>query len=59
MNNADKKQRHELYYQGLANLKIEGMELTRAQHKIVLAYQSGKISRKELIEKALRYARSR
>lgn len=48
-----------LYRQGLANLRLEGLDLTYSQHKIVRCYQTGKISRAELIEKAAAYARSR
>lgn len=48
-----------LYVQGLANLRLEGMTLKNSQHKIALAYQSGKISHAELLDKALAYARTR
>lgn len=48
-----------LYIQGLANLRLEGMVLKTSQHKIALAYQSGKITHTEFLDKALAYARSR
>lgn len=57
-NELQQKQRF-LYTQGLANLRLEGMTLKNSQHKIALAYQSGKISHTEFLDKALAYARTR
>lgn len=48
-----------LYRQGVASLRIEGMSLELKQHKMALEYHSGKISHKELIDKAIAYARTR
>lgn len=48
-----------IYRQGLANLRLEGMTLEAQQHRMVLEYQNGKLSHRELIDKALAYARSR
>ena len=48
-----------VYEQGVANLRLEGMRLSLTQHKLVRNFQSGKISRAELVEQALAYARTR
>ncbi len=47
-----------IYTQGVANLELEGMELTSEQHNIARNYQSGKLTHRELIAEALKYARS-
>ncbi len=47
-----------IYEQGVANLKLEGMKLTKQQHNIARNYQSGKLTHRELISEALKYARS-
>lgn len=47
-----------VYEQGIANLKLEGMHWTPEQDQIAREYLSGQISRKELIQKAIEYARS-
>lgn len=48
-----------LYRQGVASLRLEGVALKTGQHRIAMSYQSGKISHREFIDKALAYARSR
>ena len=47
-----------VYEQGIANLKLEGMHWTPEQDQIAREYLSGQISKKELIQKATEYARS-
>jgi len=47
------------YRQGMANLKLEGLRLKLSQHRLVMAYHSGVLSREEFIHKATEYARSR
>ncbi len=53
-----KKQKF-IYQQGVANLKLEGMSLTSEQDRIARDYQSGQLTRAELIKEALEYARTR
>lgn len=48
-----------IYRQGLANLALEGMNLSYRQQKLVRQYHKGKISREEFTVKAIEYARSR
>lgn len=48
-----------LYSQGIANLKLEGMSLSRDQDHIVKRYHSGQISKESLIKEAAEYAKSR
>lgn len=47
-----------LYEQGIANLKLEGMNIDLEQDKLARSYLAGSISKKDLIQKALDYARS-
>ena len=47
-----------IYDQGIANLKLEGMDLDDQQDQIARKYISGEISRHQLIQEALQYARS-
>jgi len=47
-----------IYDQGIANLKLEGMDLDDQQDQIARKYISGEISRQQLIQEALQYARS-
>lgn len=47
-----------LYNQGLANLKLEGMSLDIEQDRLARQYLAGEISKQQLIQEALNYARS-
>lgn len=47
-----------LYDQGIANLKLEGMGFDAEQDVIARKYLSGEISKQQLIQEALQYARS-
>tara|TARA_A200000113_G_scaffold225042_1_gene244600 strand:- start:834 stop:1067 length:234 start_codon:yes stop_codon:yes gene_type:complete len=47
-----------VYEQGIANLKLEGMHWTPEQDQMAREYLAGEIGKKELIQKALEYARS-
>lgn len=47
-----------VYKQGIANLKLEGMQWTAEQDKMARQYLSGEISKQQLIKEALQYARS-
>ena len=53
------KKQELIYQQGVANLKLEGMFLTSEQDRIAREYQSGQLTRAELIKEALEYARTR
>ena len=53
------KEQELIYQQGVANLKLEGMSLTSEQDRIARDYQSGQLTRAELIKEALEYARTR
>lgn len=53
------KEQELIYQQGVANLKLEGMSLTSEQDRIARNYQSGQLTRAELIKEALEYARTR
>ena len=53
------KEQELIYQQGVANLKLEGMSLTSEQDRIARNYQSGLLTRAELIKEALEYARTR
>lgn len=48
-----------LYSQGIANLRLEGMSFSQDQDRIVKRYQSGKITKDDLIKEAVAYARGR
>lgn len=48
-----------MFQQGIANLRLEGMGWTAKQDKIAREYISGQISKTELIKKALKYAKSK
>jgi hypothetical protein len=52
------KQSYDVYRQGAANLALEGMSLSYTQNKLALLYQAGKITKTELIQKAIEHARS-
>lgn len=47
-----------LYNQGLANLKLEGMSLDAEQDRLARQYLAGEMSKQQLIQEALNYARS-
>ena len=53
------KKQEIVYRQGVANLKLEGMSLSEKQDRIARNYQTGRLTRPELIKEALRYARTR
>lgn len=53
------KKQELIYQQGVANLKLEGMSLTKEQDRIARNYQAGQLTRTELIKEALEYARTR
>jgi len=59
MSAASKEDKKFIYRQGVANLRIEGMPMTRAQHRLAMNYQDGKLTHREFVEQALAYARSR
>lgn len=48
-----------IYAQGKANLALEGMHLSAEQDEIARNYQSGNITKDQMIQKALEYARTR
>tara|TARA_R110002072_G_scaffold73375_2_gene174842 strand:+ start:803 stop:979 length:177 start_codon:yes stop_codon:yes gene_type:complete len=47
------------YRQGVANLKLEGMSLTAEQDQIARSYHAGKLTKQQMVKKALAYARTR
>ena len=53
------KKQELIYQQGVANLKLEGLSLTSEQDRIARNYQSGQLTRAQLIKEALKYARAR
>ena len=53
------KKQEFIYQQGVANLKLEGMSLTSEQDRIARNYQTGQLTRAQLIKEALKYARAR
>ncbi len=55
---ADQKKKS-LYRQGMASLRLEGMTLEARQHRMILEYQSGKLTHGDFVAKALAYARTR
>jgi hypothetical protein len=59
MSGVSRKEKKFTYRQGVANLRIEGMPMTRAQHRLAMNYQDGKLTHREFVEQALAYARSR
>ena len=48
-----------IYTQGLANLALEAMTLNAEQNSIAQNYQTGQITKREMLKKALEYARAR
>lgn len=58
MKRLSKKQKT-VYEQGIANLRLEGMSLSEKQDRIARNYQTGHLTRSELIKEALGYARTR
>lgn len=47
-----------IYSQGLANLRLEGLSLSKEQNRLAQDYQDGRLSKSELIKEALKYAQS-
>ena len=54
----ERAQTRTLYKRGAANLALEGMELSLAEHKIAMRYFKGEISRAEFVAMVLAHVRS-
>ena len=52
------KEQDYLYEQGIANLRLEGMNLDSEQDRLARMYLAGELNKKQLLQEALEYARS-